>query len=65
MSEEKRTLETIQKEYNQNCAKAGQIQYQIKVLKAEMDAINDVLLNLNREAIELQKQGAPSEEPKA
>lgn len=45
-----RELKEIQQEYQELCLKAGQAQYQVKVLKAELDNYNSRLLEINREA---------------
>jgi hypothetical protein len=46
----KRTIEEIQKEYSLLCAEAGQVQYQIFVLKQDLEIKNEKLRKLNLEA---------------
>lgn len=46
----KRSVEEIQKEYTQVCAKAGHIQYNIEVLKRDLDMVFKTLGDLNLEA---------------
>lgn len=52
MSEEKkqRTVIEIQQEYHGVCAKAGHLQYSIKTLNNDLEAVNQTLLDLNLEA---------------
>lgn len=45
-----RELPEIQAEFQQACAKAGHLQYQIEVFKKDLDSLNDRLLELNKEA---------------
>jgi hypothetical protein len=59
-----RTIETIQREYSQGCAKAGQLQYQIFTLAKDLELVNASLRDLNNEAATLsQKKEVPSEVP--
>lgn len=52
MSTEKkeRTVEEIQQEYTQLCAKAGHLQYSISALKTDLGLVNEQLRDLNLEA---------------
>lgn len=52
--ENKRTIEEIQREYGQLCAKAGNAQYQVATIQKEIDLINDRLRDLNLEAAAVQ-----------
>lgn len=45
-----RTLHEIETEYGLHCAKAGDLQYRIFVLKEELKLINAQLKKLNQEA---------------
>lgn len=45
-----RTIEEIQKEYSLVCAEAGQAQYQLFILKQDLEIKNDRLRKLNLEA---------------
>lgn len=45
-----RELPAIQAEFQQACAKAGHLQYQIEVFKRDLEGLNDRLLELNKEA---------------
>jgi hypothetical protein len=57
MSENKpRELEEIQKEYQETCFKAGQVQYQIDVLTKELKTLNEKLYSVNVEAAQLNKK---------
>lgn len=56
-----RQLLDIQKEYQELCLKAGQIQYQIKVNSDELEKINDRLYEINYEAAERKDLDAKSE----
>lgn len=44
-----REMVAIQKSYQEFCVKAGQVQYQIKVLTDELNNINSALLTINNE----------------
>ena len=52
MSENKkeRTVEEIQKEYTELCAKAGHLQYSVFTLNQDLEMVNQSLRNLNFEA---------------
>lgn len=50
-----RGMEEIQKEYNQVCNQAGDFQYRIKVMKNDLNQINQKLMELNHEAIDARK----------
>ena len=61
-----RPLPEVQAEYNQLCASAGQVQYQLSVLQAELTRLNERLGAVNREAsarIELDRQNPPTSAP--
>lgn len=45
-----RTQEEIQKDFQQNAYQAGLAQYQVEVYSTELQALNDRLKELNREA---------------
>jgi hypothetical protein len=47
---EVRTLEEIQAEYVEVCKQAGELQYHIEVMKADLLKFNQRLLQLNEEA---------------
>jgi len=51
-----RSVEDAHREYSQGCAQAGHLQYQISVLKADLEALNQTLRALNQEAAELKAQ---------
>ena len=55
MSESKRSLEDIQKDYTQACAKLGQAQYQVKCIEGDIAALYTHLSDLNAEASALTK----------
>ena len=50
----KRTVEEVQREYNQGCLRAGHMQYQIAVLSKDLNILNDALRDLNFEAATIQ-----------
>lgn len=52
-SNKSRTVEQVQQEYTQVCARAGHIQYQIAQLKNDLELANSSLQSLNREAFDL------------
>lgn len=59
MSEEtkpERTVESIQAEYMQGCAKAGDMQYRINCFKLDLASLNDHLRGLNQEAMKLKQE---------
>ena len=61
-----RELDAIQKEYQNTCFNAGQVQYQISVYKHELEMINERLLAINNEAAarrQLDEQKAKDKEP--
>lgn len=67
MSEPKsRSLQEIQAEYQQVCARAGHLQYQIDIGKEELSGLNLRLKDLNNEAAALAKaeEAAKKEESK-
>lgn len=53
MSDEKRTVEGIHKEYTQLCAQAGHLQYQIATLGKDLELVNEQLRALNLEAAKI------------
>lgn len=57
-NENKRTVEMVHQEYTQLCAKAGHINYQISVLKTDLDLVNSQLKDLNLEAASLSAKKA-------
>lgn len=67
MSENKRDVNAIRGEYTQLCAKAGHLQYQIKVLSDDLDMVNNTLRDLNFEAAAAAQKAdeAKTEEKKA
>lgn len=64
-----RSLDTIQAEYNQSCAKAGNVQYQIRTLTHELEILNRQLKNLNQEGFNRmaldKKSGVPAQKVEA
>lgn len=51
MSEtKKRTVDEIQQEYTQLCARAGHLQYNLHTLTADLELLNGQLRDLNFEA---------------
>lgn len=46
----KRTVEEIQKQYEQGCFRAGHLAYQIFALSKDLEALNGTLRDLNLEA---------------
>ena len=52
---EPRDLNSISKEYTEIAARAGALQYQILVLKQDLDLINDKMKSLNLEGSERAK----------
>lgn len=50
MEKKVRSMEEIQREYTDLCVKAGNLQYQIKVLSKDLDIINETMKDLNLEA---------------
>ena len=57
-----RPLADIQKEYQEGCLRAGQLQYQVSVLNQELETLNQDLVRVNKEAavrIELDKATSP------
>lgn len=60
-----RTMEEIQKEYQQLCWNAGQAQYQINITSKELQKMNDRIEAVNREGaarIQLDKDAKNKEE---
>lgn len=60
-----RELKDIQAEYNNLSLKAGQNQYQVYVLKQDLEYMNRQLVNINQEAAERQKLDKAAAELKA
>lgn len=50
-----RTLDEVQKDYSASATDAGDKQYRIEVLKAELSNLNARMLQLNQEAAEINK----------
>lgn len=65
MSEEKksRTIQEIQQEYQNLCARAGHLQYTIKCTAEDLHQVNEQLKDLNLEAVSA-KEAPKQEEPK-
>lgn len=64
-STEPRQLADIQKEYQDGCLRAGQLQYQASVLASELASLNEDLVSVNEEAaarIALDKVAATTQE---
>lgn len=62
MSEQKkRTVEEIRNEYGQLCAKAGHVQYNIRVLESDLNLVNEQLKALNLEAAAASVAATPVE----
>lgn len=61
MSEQakERTLEVVHQDYSRLCSQAGHVQYQISVLKKDLETLNVQLRDLNAEAFSLQAKAAP------
>jgi len=62
---EKRTVEVIQREYSNLCAKAGHVYYQIATLEKDLELISASLRDLNIEAATAAKEAAPAAAPVA
>ncbi len=63
---EPRALDEIQREYQELCNKAGQLQYQSVVIAKELEDINEQLFAINYEAADRNKlDKAAAEETKA
>ena len=60
-----RELPEIQKEYQEQCISAGQLQYQMKVYSDALEKVNERLLVINNEAAARQKLNAVTETAKA
>lgn len=60
-----RSLEEIQKDHDQVCLRAGAVQYEMGVRKAELESLNQALRRLNFEGAErkkLDEETAPKSE---
>ncbi len=53
MENKPRTIEDVQSEYSQACAKAGHLGYQIETLKKDLEKTYEVLMDLNLEAAKI------------
>lgn len=60
-----RTIPEIQQEYQQNCTRAGHLQYQIYTLEKDLALVNDLLRNLNFEASAAAPKPEPTSTPEA
>ena len=49
-----RTIEDVQREYQQTCVRAGHLQYQVYGLTKDLEMVNKQLLDLNLEAAGIQ-----------
>lgn len=61
---EPRPLADIQREYQEGCLRAGQLQYQVSVITKELNELNASLVDVNKEAaarIELDKASQTTE----
>jgi hypothetical protein len=56
----KRTVEEIQREYSNLCAKAGHVYYQIATLEKDLELVTASLRDLNIEAATAAKEAAAS-----
>lgn len=65
MSETKKTLPELQQEYANLCAKAGEAQYKIASLKADVDEYHKQLRTVNLEAAALNAEAAKAAAPAA
>lgn len=63
MSEPKKTVEDLQREYSQLCSKAGHLQYQVHALSAELASVNEALKAINLEAAAIVPEAPKSEAP--
>lgn len=52
---EKRKVEEIRQDYTNLCVKAGHLNYQIKTLQQDLEAVYSTLRDLNLEAASAQK----------
>lgn len=59
-----RPLAEIQKEYDFVCKQAGDVQYRVEVLKADLMNINNKMMELNHEANDAKKIEQLKEEKK-
>lgn len=59
-----RTIEDIQLEYQKACTQAGHIQYQVYTFKRDLEALNQVIRDLNLEAAGIKAAEKPAEQPK-
>lgn len=63
MSETKRSVAEIQKDYSELCLRAGHLAYSIKALQIDLESVQSVQKDLNLEGAEAQRREA--EEAKA
>lgn len=62
MSESKRTIEVIHKEYSELCAKAGHLNYQVYTLTKDLEILHQQMRDLNLEASKLSAEAKQTEE---
>lgn len=65
MSEEKRTVEIVHREYSQLCAQAGHLSYQVATLAKDLDLVHETLRSLNLEAAKLKAEESAEAAKKA
>lgn len=58
MSDNKRTFETIQTEYEQLALRAGHTQYQVYALTKDLGVLNDQMRDLNFEGARIKAEDA-------
>ncbi len=58
MSDKKRSVAEIQKEYSELCVKAGHLAYSIRALSKDLASIQEVQESLNLEGAEAQRREA-------
>ena len=61
---DKRTMEEIQRDYTNACAKAGHLRFQIVTLEKDLDLLLNEVRDLNFEALSAAKKEEPKEEVK-
>lgn len=57
----KRSREELQGRYGELCAKAGELQYRIRMQQAELDGLNQAMQELNNEAYAVMLKGGKSQ----
>lgn len=68
MSDNKRSVQEIQADYSNTCARAGHVQYQMRNLEKDLSLINEQLQSLNFEAAaaaRAEQEAAKAPEPEA